>query len=194
MMDFYKGCHVQIQIWGVGVRSCGKGLLAYSEPLSRKKEFSIDDDYLVMATNAEVNTFNTPGVLEYLHLIKEAKDAQKICRSVMDCFEKAILSVLTKEERRISLHFVIVGGGPTGVESAAELHGFVHEDLVELYHLVVDLVRVTLIQSIQSGDHILNMYDSRISTCAEQKFAWDGIDVNTGYGVLGVLGKIKIWV
>ncbi|MFS7900719.1 putative NADH:ubiquinone reductase (non-electrogenic) [Helianthus anomalus] len=162
MMDFYKGFHVQMQIWGVGVRSC------------------------------EVNTFNTPGVVEYLHFIKEVKDAQKIRRSVMDCFEKAILSVLTKEERRISLHFVIVGGGPTGVESATELHVFVHEDIVELYQLVVDLVRVTLIQSIQSGDHILNMYKSRISTFAEQKFAWDGIDVNTGCGVLGVLGKIKV--
>ncbi|KAJ0557814.1 putative NADH:ubiquinone reductase (non-electrogenic) [Helianthus annuus] len=102
MMDCYKGFHVQMQIWGVGVRSYGMGLLAYSEPQSRKKEFSIDD-YLVMATDAEVNTFNTLGVVEYLHFIKEVKDAQKIRRSVMNCFEKAILSVLTKEERRISL-------------------------------------------------------------------------------------------
>lgn len=60
---------------------------------------------------------------------------------------------LTEEERRINLHFVIVGGGPTGVEFAAELHDFVHEDLVKLYPMVKDLVRITVIQS---GDHILN--------------------------------------
>ncbi|KAI7740966.1 hypothetical protein M8C21_006877 [Ambrosia artemisiifolia] len=151
-----------------------------------KKEFSLDYDYLIVATGAEVNTFNTPGVMEYCHFLKEVEDAQKIRRSVMDCFEKAILPELTEEERRISLHFIIVGGGPTGVEFAAELHDFVHEDIAKLYPMVKDLVRITLIQS---GDHILNTYDSRISSFAEQKFARDGIDVHTGCRVLGVSNK-----
>ena len=84
---------------------------------------------------------------------QEVEDAQKIRISVIDCFEKAILPELTEEERRINLHFVIVGGGPTGVEFAAELHDFVHEDLVKLYPSVKDMVRITVIQS---GDHILN--------------------------------------
>ncbi|KAK9051985.1 hypothetical protein SSX86_028613 [Deinandra increscens subsp. villosa] len=150
------------------------------------KDFSLEYDYLIVATGAEVNTFNTPGVMEYCHFLKEVEDAQKIRRSVIDCFEKAILPELTEEERRINLHFVIVGGGPTGVEFAAELHDFVHEDLVKLYPMVKDLVRITVIQS---GDHILNTYDSRISTFAEQKFARDGIDVRTGCRVLGVSDK-----
>ncbi|XP_076953821.1 external alternative NAD(P)H-ubiquinone oxidoreductase B1, mitochondrial-like [Bidens hawaiensis] len=154
--------------------------------LGGKKEFSLDYDYLVVATGAEVNTFNTPGVMEYCHFLKEVEDAQKIRRSVIDCFEKAILPELTEEERRINLHFVIVGGGPTGVEFAAELHDFVHEDLVKLYPMVKDLVRISVIQS---GDHILNTYDSRISTFAEQKFARDGIDVHTECWVLGVSDK-----
>lgn len=85
--------------------------------------------------------------------MQEVEDAQKIRRSVIDCFEKAILPSLTEEERRTNLHFVIVGGGPTGVEFAAELHDFVQEDLVKLYPSVKDLVRISLIQS---GDHILN--------------------------------------
>ncbi|KAL8201524.1 hypothetical protein R6Q57_012863 [Mikania cordata] len=151
-----------------------------------KKDFTLDYDYLVVATGAEVNTFNTPGVMEYCHFLKEVEDAQKIRRSVIDCFEKAILPDLTEEERRTNLHFVIVGGGPTGVEFAAELHDFVHEDLVKLYPMVKDLVRITVIQS---GDHILNTYDSRISTFAEKKFARDGIDVHTGCRVLGVSDK-----
>ncbi|XP_024994567.1 external alternative NAD(P)H-ubiquinone oxidoreductase B1, mitochondrial-like [Cynara cardunculus var. scolymus] len=151
-----------------------------------KKEFSLDYDYLVIATGAEVNTFNTPGVVEYCHFLKEVEDAQKIRASVIDCFEKAILPELTEEERRINLHFVIVGGGPTGVEFAAELHDFVYEDLVKLYPMVRDLVSITVIQS---GDHILNTYDSRISSFAETKFARDGIDVCTGCRVLSVTDK-----
>lgn len=82
------------------------------------------------------------------------EDAQRIRRSVIDCFEKAILPSLTEEERRINLHFVVVGGGPTGVEFAAELHDHIHDDLSKLYPIAKDIVKITLIQS---GDHILNM-------------------------------------
>lgn len=85
--------------------------------------------------------------------MQEVEDAQRIRRAVIDRFEKAILPELTEEERRTNLHFVIVGGGPTGVEFAAELHDFVHEDLINLYPSVKDLVSISVIQS---GDHILN--------------------------------------
>ncbi|KAK6919505.1 FAD/NAD(P)-binding domain [Dillenia turbinata] len=116
----------------------------------------------------------------------EVEDAQKIRRSVIDCFEKAVLPGLTDEERRTNLHFVIVGGGPTGVEFAAELHDFVQEDLVNLYPMVKDVVKITVIQS---GDHILNTFDERISMFAEQKFGRDGIEVQTGCRVVSVSDK-----
>ncbi|KAF7848850.1 hypothetical protein BT93_L1506 [Corymbia citriodora subsp. variegata] len=149
-------------------------------------EFSLEYDYLVIAVGAQVNTFNTPGVRENCHFLKEVEDAQKIRASVIDSFEKAVLPGLSEEERKTCLHFVIVGGGPTGVEFAAELHDFIQEDLVTIYPMVKDLVRVTLIQS---GDHILNMFDERISSFAEQKFQRDGIEVCTGCRVLGVSEK-----
>ncbi|WCJ30629.1 External alternative NAD(P)H-ubiquinone oxidoreductase B1 mitochondrial [Euphorbia peplus] len=150
------------------------------------REFSLEYDYLVVAVGAQVNTFNTPGVNENCHFLKDLEDAQKLRKSVIDCFEKAVLPNLTEEERRTHLHFVVVGGGPTGVEFAAELHDFLQEDIVQIYPMVKDLVKITLIQS---GDHILNMFDSRISTFAEQKFQRDGIDVKTGCRVLGVSDK-----
>lgn len=86
--------------------------------------------------------------------MQEVEDAQKIRRSVMDCFEMASLPNLDEEERKRILHFVIVGGGPTGVEFAAELHDFVTEDLSKLYPTVRDLVKISIIQS---GEHILTM-------------------------------------
>lgn len=82
------------------------------------------------------------------------EDAQKIRRSVIECFEKASLPNLSDEEKRKVLHFVVVGGGPTGVEFAAELHDFVTEDLARLYPKLEDLVKISLIEA---GDHILNM-------------------------------------
>ncbi|KAB1209965.1 External alternative NAD(P)H-ubiquinone oxidoreductase B1, mitochondrial [Morella rubra] len=154
--------------------------------LAGSREFSLEYDYLVIAIGAEVNTFNTPGVMENCHFLKEVEDAQKIRTSVIDCFEKAVLPGLSEEERRINLHFVIVGGGPTGVEFAAELHDFFEEDLVKLYPTVKDLVKITVIQS---GDHILNTFDERISSFAEQKFKRDGIEVQTGCRVVSVSDK-----
>ena len=61
------------------------------------------------------------------------EDAQKIRKNVIDYFEKALPPNLSEEERRKILHFVIIGGGPTGVEFAVELHDFLVEDLVKLY-------------------------------------------------------------
>lgn len=89
-----------------------------------------------------------------LFLVQEVEDAQKIRRTVIDSFEKASLPNLSDEERKRILHFVVVGGGPTGVEFAAELHDFVNEDLVKLYPMVKESVRITLLEA---ADHILNM-------------------------------------
>ncbi|KAL7086855.1 hypothetical protein ACP275_13G028000 [Erythranthe tilingii] len=151
--------------------------------LAGSNEFSLEYDYLVIAIGAQVNTFDTPGVLEHCHFLKEVEDAQRIRKTVIDCFEKAVLPSLTDEERKTNLHFVIVGGGPTGVEFAAELHDFVHKDLVNLYPSVKDLVSISVIQS---GDHILNTFDERISSFAEEKFQRDAIQVLTGHRVLSV--------
>ncbi|GFY91795.1 NAD(P)H dehydrogenase B2 [Actinidia rufa] len=133
--------------------------------LSGEEEFVVDYDYLVIAIGARVNTFNTPGVEENCHFLKEVEDAQKIRRTVIDCFERASLPTLSDEERKRILQFVIVGGGPTGVEFAAELHDFVSEDIVKLYPQVKDLVKITLLEA---GEHILNMFDKRITAFAEK--------------------------
>lgn len=154
--------------------------------LNGKEEFCMDYDYLVIAMGARANTFNTPGVEENCNFLKEVEDAQRIRRNVIESFEKASLPNLSDEERKRILHFVIVGGGPTGVEFAAELHDFVDEDLFKLYPKVKDSVKITLLEA---ADHILNMFDKRITAFAEEKFSRDGIDVKLGSMVVKVTDK-----
>ncbi|CAI9783866.1 unnamed protein product [Fraxinus pennsylvanica] len=154
--------------------------------LDGEEEFVVEYDYLVIAIGARANTFNIPGVAENCHFLKEIEDAQRIRRTVIDCFEKASLPNLTDEERKKILHFVVVGGGPAGVEFAAELHDYVNEDLVRLYPKAKDLVKITLLEA---TDHILNTFDKRITAFAEEKFQRDGIDVKTGAMVVKVSGK-----
>ncbi|KAK3017943.1 hypothetical protein RJ639_005222 [Escallonia herrerae] len=154
--------------------------------LGGKEEFAVDYDYLVVAMGARANTFNTPGVVENAHFLKEIEDAQRIRRTVIDCFERASLPSVSEEERKRILHFVVVGGGPTGVEFAAELHDFVHEDIAKLYPSLKDHVKITLLEA---GDHILNMFDKRITAFAEEKFQRDGIQLKVGSMVVKVTDK-----
>ncbi|KAL2495176.1 External alternative NAD(P)H-ubiquinone oxidoreductase B2 [Forsythia ovata] len=158
----------------------------FTTNLDGEEEFVVDYDYLVIAVGARANTFNIPGVAENCHFLKEIEDAQRIRRTVIDCFERASLPSLTDEERKKILHFVVVGGGPTGVEFAAELHDYVNEDLVKLYPKAKDSVKITLLEA---TDHILNMFDKRITAFAEEKFQRDGIDVKTGAMVVKVSDK-----
>ncbi|CAH1414520.1 external alternative NAD(P)H-ubiquinone oxidoreductase B3, mitochondrial [Lactuca sativa] len=151
-----------------------------------KEEFTVDYDYLVIAMGARANTFNTPGVVENAHFLKEVEDALRIRRSIIDCFEKASLPSVNEEEKKRILHFVVVGGGPTGVEFAAELHDFLHEDLIKLYPDLEKYISITLLEA---GDHILNMFDKRITAFAEEKFQRDGISVKYGSMVVKVADK-----
>ncbi|CAI9772536.1 unnamed protein product [Fraxinus pennsylvanica] len=64
---------------------------------------------------ARANTFNTPGVVEHAHFLKEVDDEQRIRRRVLDCFERASLPSISEDKRKIILHFVVVGGGPAGL-------------------------------------------------------------------------------
>lgn len=82
------------------------------------------------------------------------EDAVRIRQTVIDCFERASLPSVSEEEKKKLLSSVCVGGGPAGVEIAAELHEFVKEDLAKLYPSVTGYVKITVIEA---SDHILNM-------------------------------------
>ncbi|KAJ0541890.1 putative NADH:ubiquinone reductase (non-electrogenic) [Helianthus annuus] len=77
------------------------------------------------------------------------------------------LNTPSVEENCLYLKFIVVGGGLTGVEFAAEFHDFVSEDLVKLYPSVKDFVKISLLEA---TNHILNMFDKRITAFAEEKF------------------------
>ena len=136
----------------------------------------INYDLLVVAVGATNNTFNTPGVEENCHFLKEIDDAQSIRNVIIDLVETASIPGQTKEERKRLLHFVVVGGGPTGVEFAAEVRDFLREDVIKIYPGIEEDTCVTLVQS---QDHVLNTYDQQISTYTEERFKMDGINLIT---------------
>lgn len=59
-------------------------------------------------------------------------------------FEQANQPTITDADRRKLLNFCIVGGGPTGVEFAAELHDFLHTDIARHYPALARMAKINL--------------------------------------------------
>jgi NADH dehydrogenase len=89
-------------------------------------------DYLVLAPGAETNFYNIPGAEKYSLPLKSIKDAEKIKNHCITQVERAS-HAKDRNERKKMLRFVVVGGGPTGVELAAELEEFIKETFSNYY-------------------------------------------------------------
>ncbi|KAJ7583007.1 pyridine nucleotide-disulfide oxidoreductase-domain-containing protein [Mycena floridula] len=145
-------------------------------PTGEPSNFYLPYDKLIVAVGSSSNTHGVPG-LEHCFQLKTIADAQAIRRRIMDNFETASLPTTSPEERKRLLSFVVCGGGPTGVETAAEIHDFCQEDIMKYYPKICR--EEVEIHVIQSNEHILNTYSEVISKYAEQKFQRDGVDLVT---------------
>ncbi|EPB88515.1 hypothetical protein HMPREF1544_04628 [Mucor circinelloides 1006PhL] len=156
------------------------GNLKWAEALSvdpdKKEEFTLDYDKLVIAVGAYTKTFGIPGVKEYACFLKEVNDARKIRKRLIDCFEYASQPGISDKEKEDRLHFVVVGGGPTGVEFSAELYDFISDDLSRLYP---DLMKKTRMTLYDVAPTILGAFDSHLSDYASKKFSRKGIQIKT---------------
>lgn len=147
------------------------------------KPFQLHYDKLVIACGAYSQTFDTPGVKEYGHFLKDVKDARRIRSRILECFEQAAQPTLTDIERRNLLHFVIVGGGPTGIEFGAELNDLLHTDLLRHYPSIAPLARVTIYDVAKT---ILPAFDSSLVEYAMTKFARQGVTIKNERHVTAV--------
>jgi len=128
--------------------------------------YELKYDFLVIGVGALSNTFGIPGVSEHAYFLKEIADARAVRNRIITNFEESLYPDITQDEQKRLLHFVIVGGGPTGVEFGAELYDFITEDVTRLFSQEKNLVRVTLIEA----NEILPSFDRKLRTFAERKF------------------------
>lgn len=155
-----------------------------------KKEFTLNYDYLVLAVGEKTNTFGIEGVNEYTYFLRELADARKIRIKVIDCFENASIPGLSEEEIRKYLRFVVCGGGPTGVEFAAELNDFIEEDVKKKYERISHYFEIVLIEA--SG-RILSTFDGKLSEYAMKVFKRQKINLKINSQITRVTsGKIYL--
>src|SRR5262245_18458555 len=96
----------------------------------RTHDGTIPYDYLILAMGAETNFFGLDQVAQHGLALKEVADAVRIRNQVLGCFERAMLEP-DAAKRRALLAFVVVCGGPTGVEMVGALSELIRLLLVK---------------------------------------------------------------
>src|SRR5439155_2796494 len=110
-------------------------------------------EVLVVAVGSETNYYDIPGAVEHTRPFKTIVDAMTLRARVVELFEMAEQAE-TRDQRRRLLSFVVVGGGVTGVEVAAELMEMARETLLPKYgSLHRSDVSVTVLEA---GDRLVN--------------------------------------
>ncbi|CAL2093782.1 NADH dehydrogenase [Tenacibaculum sp. 190524A05c] len=135
---------------------------------------SLSYDYLIIATGSTTNFFGNTNIEKYTMEMKSIPQSLNIRSLILENFEEALLTS-DLEERKKLMNFVIVGGGPTGVELAGALAEMKKEILPKDYpDLDIRLMKINLIQSSES---ILKGMSEKASEKAEDFLIKLGVDV-----------------
>ena len=142
-------------------------------------------DYLVLGIGAEVNFFGVEGAADHAFPLYTLADAVRLKNHVLRTWEHA-----DRDPSRVddgALNIVVVGGGPTGVETAgalAELYnGVFRKDYPDV---ATDRAKITLVEA---GPQIFPMFKEEIRTYTEEALTKRGVEVQTGEVVESITPK-----
>ena len=140
-------------------------------------EGSLAYDYLIIATGARHSYFGHDEWAPLAPGLKSIGDALEIRRRVLSAFEMAEREP-NAAERHAWLTFVIVGGGPTGVELAGALCEIAHHALAKDFRRI-DPKQAHIIL-LEGADRVLTAYVPELSEKARRQLISLGVDVRTG--------------
>jgi NADH dehydrogenase len=139
-------------------------------------------DQLVIATGARESYFGHDNWAAVTSGLKSIEDAETMRRRILVAFERAE-DVADEIERRRLLTFVIIGGGPTGVELAGALAELARSALArDFRHIDPGSARIVLVEG---GPRLLAAFPPRLSDAAARALARLGVELRLGTMVTG---------
>lgn len=149
-----------------------------------RRVVSLDDwrevpyDYLIVATGARHAYFGHDNWEPVAPGLKKIDDATEIRRRILLAFEKAETET-DAARRRALLTFVIIGGGPTGVEMAGAIIELAKKALLrDFRHIDPASARVILVEA---GPRILPSFPETLSRFAARSLTRMGVEIQTGH-------------
>ena len=140
----------------------------------------LDYDFLVVAAGSVSTSFGVPGVDEHAIPLKTLHDAIRLRTRLLAAFEHAGGEVAAGRPRP-DLSIVVVGGGPTGVETAGGLRELIDRVLKKDFkELHLDGLAITLVEA---APRLLGPFHPRSSAKAAETLVDRGVRVITGVGV-----------
>ncbi|MBW4678205.1 MAG: NAD(P)/FAD-dependent oxidoreductase [Desmonostoc geniculatum HA4340-LM1] len=140
-------------------------------------------DTLIVATGANHSYFGKDNWKEFAPGLKTVEDAIEMRRRIFGAFEAAE-NETDPEKRRAWLTFVIVGGGPTGVELAGAIAELAHKTLKEDFRNID--TSETRILLLQGGDRILPHIAPQLSQAAAESLQKLGVVIQTNTRVINI--------
>ncbi len=144
---------------------------------------TISYDYLVLATGSVYNYFGHEEWARFAPSLKTVTDATHIRRNILVAFEQAEMES-DEAKRRALLTFVVVGGGPTGVEMAGAIAELAHRALASDFRYIdPQHTRILLVEAVP---RILNAFPEHLAQRALEKLVRLGVEVRTNAMVQAV--------
>lgn len=132
--------------------------------------------HIVLALGSVVDVSRIPGMAEQSMLLKNVADALALRHAVIARLERAVLEP-DAADRRALLTFVVVGGGFSGIETAAEIHDLVHGARKFFPTLATEAKRVVVVHG---RDRILPELDQRLGDYALRSLQRRGVEFRLG--------------
>lgn len=141
-------------------------------------------DYLILACGAKHSYFGQTDWEPYAPGLKTLEQATEIRYRVLSAFERAENAFDDPAERSANLTFVVVGGGPTGVELAGALAEISRTVLAKDFRRIDP--RKTRVLLVEAGPRILTMFPEDLSSRAAEDLGKLGVEVRTNARVVDV--------
>jgi len=131
-------------------------------------------DYLILATGARHSYFGNEQWAAHAPGLKTLDDAMELRQRILIAFERAEMETADRERRRANLTFVIVGGGPTGVEMAGAIAELAHSIAHDFRNVSTRCAHVILVEA---GDRVLPQFLPALSQRAKRDLERMDVDV-----------------
>lgn len=134
----------------------------------------VEYDYLILAMGTTHHFFGVPGADQFAFPLKTIGQAQRMRDHILQRFEAAA-SEIDPRKRQELLTFVVVGGGPTGVEYAGALQELINKPLRRDFpRLDFNDVRIVLVEG---AERILGMFADELGEYARARLERMGVEV-----------------